>query len=358
MPRSVRLWPSDFSAAESLLNDVLGDMPFMLYSMDFSPPKRVVFVSSNVLTRLGFSPAEVLGDWRNWLDRVHGDDQDLVARSDNQPDSAYHESIEYRVLHKNGNWVWIRDEFRVKPAGPTDRLVRFGYWTDISRRKSVELQLRASEYELRQLLEERSRLSRDLHDGIVQTLYAIGLMLEEARRVLFENPQSGEEIITHAIGTLNTVIREVRQHITLGGMHVLSQQQLRTELSCLSQMLGGMNRLRFRFELDSAAVASLSMDASYNVLQIIREAMSNSLRHSGGTSGLVALRNDGGTVRVVISDNGVGFDPKRRANCGLGLQNIATRAAELGATLYISSHVNGGTVLTIEIPGAHAKSVT
>jgi NarL family two-component system sensor histidine kinase LiaS len=93
------------------------------------------------------------------------------------------------------------------------------------------------------------------------------------------------------------------------------------------------------------------------VLQIIREAMSNSLRHSGGTSGLVALHMDNETVRVVISDNGMGFDPKQRATYGFGLQNIATRAAELGATLDISSHVNSGTVLTLEIPAVHAKSI-
>jgi signal transduction histidine kinase len=174
---------------------------------------------------------------------------------------------------------------------------------------------------------------------------------------MFESQQAAEEIITHAIGTLNTVIREVRQHINLGGMHVISQEQLRAELNSLSRMLGGMNRLRFHFELDWTAVASLSRDASYNVLQIIREAMSNSLRHSGGTSGLVALHMDDGAVRVVISDNGMGFDPKRRANYGLGLQNIATRAAELGATLDIRSHAESGTVLTIEIPGVHGKPI-
>jgi NO-binding membrane sensor protein with MHYT domain/two-component sensor histidine kinase len=221
----------------------------------------------------------------------------------------------------------------------------------IAERRLAEERSKESGARLEQALEEREQVSRDLHDGIVQELYGVGLGLEGAQRLLEPNGNPVRERLAAAIDRLNRVIREVRRHIIGSTPPGMTGRQLVAELESLLETLQGAHSLRFSLDVDPVALSRLSPESTHHVLNIVREAVSNTLRHSQGQTGRVSLRaGDGDGVRLSIEDDGVGFAVAEAQARGQGLRNIALRAEELGARLDVRSSPGHGTEIVLDIP--------
>jgi signal transduction histidine kinase len=106
---------------------------------------------------------------------------------------------------------------------------------------------------------------------------------------------------------------------------------------------------QFALDIDTQAAEALNGRRAAHLVQIAREAMSNSLRHAHAKSTVVSLRKENGCVRLEIRDDGAGFEPGTLANRGHGLRNIAARANEIGARSEIISSPGKGTRILIEI---------
>jgi PAS domain S-box-containing protein len=251
-------------------------------------------------------------------------------------------SVEAAVWHDEVRY-WLLSKFLIPDShGSLPLLGGAGF--DIT-------ELKRTEEALRQALEERECLVRDLHDGIVQEIYAVGLRLEEAQRNVLEGAgRPAADGLARAIADLNSVIRKLRSHILGASPQVLDGHQLRAELQELARSVDGAQRLRFRLEIDQEAAARLTPDSANQVLNIVREAMSNSLRHSGGQRGLVSLQSYRDGVRVVVEDDGNGFDQQRAHPGGQGLRNMAARTSQLNGHLDIRSSPGTGTRITLDIP--------
>lgn len=209
--------------------------------------------------------------------------------------------------------------------------------------------LRKSEEQRQQIVEERERLSRDLHDNIVQTIYAIGMRLEECKRLVRNNPNEVTAQLAQVIDGLNSVIRDVRQYITGSQRQILIGRQLRAELVELVAAIKSTEAPRFQLDVDNTAVEQLTRDEEEQVLSIAREALSNSLQHSHAQQGTIALRLANGGVRLEISDDGEGFDPQQPTKVGGGLHNMKSRARQIGAKLEIQSAPGQGTHIIVYI---------
>jgi PAS domain S-box-containing protein len=258
-------------------------------------------------------------------------------------------SVQAAIWHDEVRY-WLSSKFLIPDSQGSSPLLG-GAGFDIT-------ELKRTEEALRQALEERECLERDLHDGIVQEIYAIGLGLEETRRSVAEDPRSAADGIAQAVAGLNAVIRKLRTQIIGSTPQILDGHQLRAELQELARAVDGAHRLRFRLEVDQDAASRLTPEVAKQVLNVVREAMSNSLRHSFGKRGLVSLQPHQGGVRVVVEDDGDGFDPQRAGLFGQGLRNMEARASHLGAHIDISSSSGSGTRITLEIPakdGARVK---
>lgn len=208
--------------------------------------------------------------------------------------------------------------------------------------------LRASEQRLSALLEDRGRIGRDLHDCVLQSLYAIGLSLEQSHRLNSTVSRTNRAVGTEVIDQLNTLIQDIRRMITGLERGTVEGFDLSSELRGLVNTYSQVGRLQIILELQPAAVDILTGEEEREILNIVREALSNCARHARATHATVALRTQGSRVRLAIDDNGAGFEPAKKQVAGYGLANMASRAKKLGGQLTIRSRIGRGTRILAE----------
>jgi PAS domain S-box-containing protein len=220
---------------------------------------------------------------------------------------------------------------------------------ELERKRTLEA-LRFSDLALRHLIEEREQLAQDLHDGIIQSIYAAGLGLEEARRLVPENASAAVGQMTTVVGDLNSLIEDVRNHIVRKPLEIKNGQQLKQALERLVRVLRTSPTIQIVAVIDRAAADRLLPGEATHVYYIAAEALSNAVRHAQARHCLLALRLVRGAVRLEVSDNGCGFDPSVAHGEGHGLRNLSGRAAKLGTTLRISSSPGAGARMVIDLP--------
>jgi len=227
---------------------------------------------------------------------------------------------------------------------------------EIAERQRTEVALRESQENLRNSIELRARLARDLHDHVIQSIYAAGLGLESARTTMSADPFGAEGRIKHCMASLNETIRTVRAYISdLEPDPPQERQQFTAAVRALTLTMHELWPVDFALELDDAAAARLTSVAEVHALQIVRESVSNALRHGRATLIVIRLRSlpDGG-AQLEVQDNGRGFDPVQKMGTGRGLVNLTTRAREMGATVRIDSAAERGTTVRLIFPGPGA----
>jgi len=203
---------------------------------------------------------------------------------------------------------------------------------------------------LNRSLEEQIRLGRDLHDGIIQSLYAAGLVIESARTLAKTDPEEADRRLAQLLQTLNQAIRDVRTYIVGLAPENLRQSNFGQAMDSLVAELGAGREVHFDLKIDDAASAQLSAAQSTEALHVAREAMSNSLRHGKASRVTVRLHSAENEVCLLIQDNGIGFESSHRTRSGHGLRNMQARAADLGASVRIESRPTDGTRVVLTFP--------
>jgi signal transduction histidine kinase len=199
------------------------------------------------------------------------------------------------------------------------------------------------------VLQERERIGMDLHDGIIQSIYAVGLGLDGAAEDVVADPEAARGAINQAIEQLDAVIRDVRSYI------------LDLRPAHLTDDLGeSLRNLATDFRANSLASVTvdiqpglpvLSMGDRLALFHIAHEALVNARKHAQATALHLTLRPLSGGVRLEVRDNGSGFDPSLEMPEGHhGLRNMASRAAAAGGTLHVESAPERGTSVRIDLP--------
>ena len=192
------------------------------------------------------------------------------------------------------------------------------------------------------LLEDRERIAMELHDTVIQQLFAIGLSLEATSRFVTE-PKARDRIHL-SVEDLDGTIKRIRSTIFgLTPSTPTAAGQLRDRVLALAHeaesSLGFQPRVVFEGPLDSA-VADATGDA---VVTVLRELLSNVARHAEADEVVVELTVVDGAVTLQVDDNGVGPGVPEGGRAGLGLRNLAARAERLGGSFGISARPGGGT---------------
>jgi signal transduction histidine kinase len=198
---------------------------------------------------------------------------------------------------------------------------------------------------------ERERIGRDLHDGVIQGLYAISLSLEEVEAMVADQPDEAIARVDHAIDALHRSIADIREFI-LGLRPGLSGGELAHGLAALAAELRLTSTIDVEVDIPGRDdLAHLDATAGGELLHLAREALSNIARHSRATRATVEVRTYPEEVTIEIADNGVGFDPAAIApGRHHGLINLRERAVAAGGRLEMDTRPGAGTRLTVHLP--------
>jgi len=208
------------------------------------------------------------------------------------------------------------------------------------------------------VVEERQRIGMDLHDGIIQSIYAVGLMLAYVDGQLMDGDTEGARAkVQQSIAGLNDAIRDIRAYILdlrprrfEGNDLVAGLQQLLSEFKSNTLMA-------VDFTASPEVNRALSPEARLAIFHIAQEALSNAAKHSRASSVQVALTSDQDSVRFAVKDNGQGFVPKPgQQRLGHGLSNMQDRVQALGGHLTVESSSGEGTEIAFTLPRLGAAS--
>lgn len=198
------------------------------------------------------------------------------------------------------------------------------------------------------LLEERERIARDLHDSIIQDLFAVGLSIQAQVNHIDPVQEEVRRRLDEAVEKLDETISALRRFIFDLRPPVWARPSLRQELADLVGQLAGPYPARVSLDF-SCPPDLIPPHLGDELTALVKEALSNALRHSGARD--IDVRVDGDQVRLVVSvaDDGAGFEPSR-VRRGLGLANMAARVEAAGGAFTLDTAAGRGTVVRASFP--------
>ena len=219
-------------------------------------------------------------------------------------------------------------------------------------RRRAEESLQVSSSLLTQSQDDRARLGRELHDNICQTLYAVSLTLESVRRKISATPEVWQRL-EQSIGELRRLNQEVRAYLSELGPEQIRVQSFSDAVNQMLDILPESGDLKISRQLDEDIVALIKPQQSLEVVNILREAISNAARHGHARHITIRAEQDENVIALAVQDDGTGFIESASANSpGHGLDNMQARATALGGTLKVESSTGKGTRVVLLLPVA------
>lgn len=210
--------------------------------------------------------------------------------------------------------------------------------------------LEAARDELRVAHQSRVRLELDLHDGVLQSLYASLLGIRRAERLLGPNPERAGRLLREVASEIDATMAEIRGHLTSQAPDGISPDTLPVLLAGLAQAYNRTGATRVECEIQPEALRRLGQEQATQLFHCLREALANAHKHGGATVVRIGIVPSGSGVEARAIDNGSGFNPRSAQGRGRGLGHMAQRAEICGATLQIHSQPGGPTEILFRTP--------
>lgn len=202
------------------------------------------------------------------------------------------------------------------------------------------------------LATDRERIGRELHDGIIQNMYAAGLSLEDAQHRIDQQPALAAQRIQSVMGILNQAILDIRRYI----FDLQAAEQARELESVLEDLVNNIRLdtlLNVELEVSGQRCWNLGPEQVANLIQIAREALSNVVQHASAQQLAIQLHYAGDGVRLTVTDDGQGMPvdtQERSIYDGRGIGNMEERARLIGGTFSIESTPGEGVRLIATAP--------
>jgi nitrate/nitrite-specific signal transduction histidine kinase len=192
---------------------------------------------------------------------------------------------------------------------------------------------------------ERDRLARDLHDAVSQTLFSVSLIAEVLPRIFERDPAQAKDRLEELRQLTRGALAEMRTLLLELRPAALAEANLADLLKQLAEAVTG--RARIPVELRIESCGKLPTEVRVALYRISQEALNNVVKHSGATRAALSFTCEGDEIRLVIGDNGSGFDAVKAGAGQLGLGIMMERAEAVGATLELDSKPGLGTTVCV-----------
>jgi PAS domain S-box-containing protein len=371
-----RLWrPNDRARqeAETRYRSLIEQLPLITYiDSPFANDDVADYVSPQLQSILGYTPEEWCAVPDFFAQRLHPLDRDRVRTLQR----TTHESgepleAEYRLRAADGSWVWLSDSRTIVLDDAGRPWYSQGFALDISARKRAELdreallaqtqvqhaQLEAAHRERARLLartvqaaeEERMRIAADLHDGPIQKLTVVAFSLDRLVLRIARNEPDVEELARELRERVRSEMVALRSLMTELRPPILDERDLSAALKdCADQIFAEMH-------VTHETTCSLgeewpAPELETAVYRVVREALFNVRRHADATRVTVVIERHGQTLRLLVSDDGIGFDRASAGPSSFGLLGMEERIGSLGGQLQVTSSPGKGTRIEAALP--------
>jgi signal transduction histidine kinase len=201
------------------------------------------------------------------------------------------------------------------------------------------------------IVQERDRIGRDLHDGIIQSLYAVSLSLEDVPEMMASSPVEAEGRVDVAIDSVQASIRELRNFINGLRPEIFDGADVPAGIAALREQFRYNTLIEIDTDVDGGAARDLSPEQGAELLQLVRESLSNAARHAQAKHLVVTFRREKDASTLVVADDGVGFDASGPIAAGHhGLANMRARAEAIGAVMRVETGQGEGTRIIVALP--------
>lgn len=198
------------------------------------------------------------------------------------------------------------------------------------------------------IMDERAAIARELHDSIAQSLSCLKMQISYLQMQPEPLPETTLHLLNEMRTEINTAYSQLRELLTTFRLKLTESGLLPSLKSTLGEFSG---RIGFNIQLNYEIPAkSISPHQSIHIIQIIREALSNILKHANATWAKVSLSQNRGTVTITIDDNGSGIDDNPNKLNHYGLIIMRERALSLNGECYITQRAEGGTEVKVTFP--------
>jgi PAS domain S-box-containing protein len=351
--------------SETRYRTLVEQIPAITYMAALDDEGRLQYVSPQAEHILGYTPADYAADGRLWLRQLHPDDaEQVVAGLRRCRETGEPLRLEYRVLHRDGRVLWVRND-AVVVCGPNQQpLCLQGVLVDLTERRQAEAererlhqQLQSAHARLQALSlrlldvqeSERRHLARELHDEIGQQLTGLKLILD------MNAYQPGKPVrasLAEAIDLLGQLMQQVRE------LSLSLRPAMLDDLGLLPCLIWHLERytsqtgVQVDFHHSGLENRRLPPQVETAAYRIVQEALTNVARYAQVKQVRVRLWRQAGRLYLEVTDQGTGFDAPAalaaaRSN---GLAGMSERAALLGGKFKIESSRGSGTRLTATLP--------
>lgn len=317
------------------------------------PDGKIMVANTEIERLFGYDRAELVGQSPDVLvpDDVRGQHASHRSRYEHSP-SSRPMGIGMTLRGRRKDGVEFPVEISLSPRQTADGVLIMAAIRDISERLRLEAE-RTTLLEAAHAQNERERIAMDLHDGVIQSIFGVGLGLEIAADEARGTP--AEKLIDRSIDRLNDVIRDIRAYI-----FELRPMAYEGNLVDSLQHLAGAFRASspIAIELELEAGLTCTDDAvAVAIFQIAQEALANVRKHSQAKQVQLMLHRSDAGLQMRVTDDGVGFDPSaERADEHNGLRNFRNRADAIGGRIEIESSAARGTTVSLAVPHGSGSS--
>jgi PAS domain S-box-containing protein len=340
--------------SEARFRTMANTTPVMIWMSDID--KLCVFFNKVWLDFTGRKLEQELGD--GWTAGIHPEDLDRCLKTYLGSFDARREfSMDYRLRRSDGEYRWVVDNGVPRYAADATFLGYIGSAIDITDRRAAE----AAAHDLSGRLiraqeEEQSRLARELHDDLSQSLAMLSIELEMFGQHPPEVEQISERVqqFSKRVKRLSSEVHRLSHELHPAK---LEQLGLVAAVRGFCKEFGAAHQLAIEFA-DGSFPRALPADTALCFYRIVQESLHNVVRHSRGTTAKVNLTMDWDELCLAIIDNGVGFDrATTRPNGSLGLVTMGERARFVRGRLSIESQPGQGTRIELRVPRAAAEDL-